>query len=83
MTIGDSYKANMVFHEMAIHFVNRLIPMPAEDDSAIDSYLVTDIDNQVMFEIRKYVYKGIVQYFVSSAWGWKVVKSEWLALLMS
>ena len=83
MTIGDSYKANMVFHEMAIHFVNRLIPMPAEGDAAIDSYLVTDIDNQVMFEIRKYVYKGIVQYFVSSAWGWKVVKGEWLALLMS
>jgi hypothetical protein len=83
MTIGNSYTANMVFHEMAIHFVNRLIPMPAEGDAAVDSYLVTDIDNQVLFEIRKYVYKGIVQYFVSSAWGWKVVKSEWLALLMS
>lgn len=82
MTVGDSYRANLAFHKSAIHLVSRIPACPADGDSAFDSTLITDPVSGLTFEVRMYKQYRRVKYEVCLAWGVKMVKPEFAAVLL-
>ena len=82
LTIGDNYRANMVFHRDAVHLVTRAPAMPEGGDSADDSYMITDPVTGLTFDVRLYKQHGRVKYEVCIAWGYGVVKPEWTGVLL-
>jgi hypothetical protein len=82
MTIGGSYRANLAFHRSALHLVTRAPASPKEGDSAIDSAIITDPISGLSFEVRAYAQYRRVKYEVALAWGCKMVKPEFAAVLL-
>lgn len=82
VAVGNSYAANMAFERNAIHLLTRLPKVPDGGDAALDEYVVTDPVSGISFMVREY--GGFFQkaFVVAAAWGVKVVKPEFLALLL-
>ena len=82
MTIGNSFAANVAFHQSALELVIRPPAMPNGGDAAVDAMLVQDPHSGLVFEIR--VYKGFQKTMmnVSVAWGFKAWKDQHIALVM-
>jgi hypothetical protein len=78
-----TYNAQMAFDRMAIHLLTRIPAMPKGGDSAVDSYVYTDPVSKISFLISVYAQYRRRAYVVAAAWGWKVVKNEHLAILIS
>lgn len=82
VTIGNSYTANMVFHQSAVELAMRGFAKPAGGDAAVDVMTVQDPHSGLVFEIS--VYKGFnkAMIYVGAVWGKKVWKRDAVATLM-
>lgn len=82
MTIGDSFTANVMFHQAAIELAMRAPAKPAGGDAAVDVMLVQDPHSGLVFEIS--VYKGFnkAMIYVAAVWGKKAWKSDFIATVL-
>lgn len=81
ITISNNYAANLAFSSNAIVLAARAPALPEEGDAAVDRMMLTDPRSGMVFEVSVYAAYRKVRYEVACAWGWKVVKSEHLAIL--
>ena len=82
ITIGNSYLGNWALHRMAIHLLTRLPKMPDGGDIADDVVTITDQFSGISFQVALYRQYRQVVYDVAVAWGVKVVKPDFIALLL-
>lgn len=82
MTIGNDYRANMVFHRTAMVLVARAPALPEEGDMALDRMVVTDPRTGLAFEVSMYAQYRQIQYEVAMAWGVANIKPEHTAILL-
>jgi hypothetical protein len=82
MTVGNSFAANVMFHQSAIELAMRAPAVPGGSDAAVDAMLVQDPHSGLIFEIR--VYKGYRKQMieVAATWGVKAWKPDNIALLL-
>lgn len=82
IALSSAYSANMAFNKYAIHLLTRLPPMPAGGDAADDVMVITDPVSGLSFEFALYRQNRQVSMTIAVSWGVKVVKPEWVALLL-
>jgi hypothetical protein len=82
ITVGDSYGANIAFHQAAHEIIMRPPAVPESGDAAIDSMIVQDPRSGLIFEIR--VYKGYRKMMVevALAWGVKAWMPKYIATVL-
>lgn len=82
ITIGNSYTANLAFHQSAVEIVVRPPAMPNGGDAAVDVMTVQDPRSGLVFEIA--VYKGYMKTMIEvrCLYGAKVWKPQHVALLL-
>ena len=82
ITIGDSYTANVLFHQACIELAMRAPAKPFGGDAAVDVMVVQDPHSGLVFEIS--VYKGFnkAMIYVAATWGKKAWKPDGIAVLM-
>lgn len=69
MTIGDSYAANMFYHENALLLATRQPAMPIGGDEADDVTTITDPVTGLTFQVAIYRQYRRVKYEIGIAWG--------------
>jgi hypothetical protein len=72
----------MFFHRSAIQLATRAPAMPESGDNADDVMLISDPISGITYEFCIYKQKRSVRYEVNSCWGSKVIKPEFLSLLI-
>jgi hypothetical protein len=82
VTVGAAYAANLAFHRNAIALLTRVPQRPVEGDMADDVMIVTDPNTGISYEFAVYKQYRQVRYEVSVAWGYKVVKPEFVCTLL-
>ena len=82
VAVGASYTANMAYHRNALHLLTRLPKMPPGGDASVAQEVVTDPVSGISFQILEYGEYRQKVFEVAVSWGVKVVKPEWLALLI-
>jgi hypothetical protein len=82
MTVASASTRNVVFHRNALELAIRPPAMPNGGDAAVDAITVQDPYSGLVFEVR--AYKGFqkAMFNVSAAWGWKLWKPEFAAVLL-
>jgi hypothetical protein len=82
ITIGDSFKANVMLHQAAVELAMRAPAKPAGGDAAVDVMLVQDPHSGLVFEVS--VYKGFnkAMIYVAAVWGQKAWKPDGIVILM-
>ncbi len=80
--LDASLDRNMAFSRNAIHLVTRVPARPVEGDSADDVMIIQDPRSGLAFEVAMYKEYRQVHFEISIAWGFEVIKSEHLALLI-
>lgn len=80
-TVATSAR-NMAFNRNAIVLATRLPERPEEGDMALDVRTIVDERTGLAFEIAIYPGQRMVRYEVAIAWGVKLIKPEWSALLL-
>lgn len=82
ITVGNSYTANVGFHQSAIELALRAPASPLGGDAAVDVMLVQDPHSGLVFEIS--VYKGFkkAMIMVGAVWGYKAWKPDAIATLI-
>jgi hypothetical protein len=78
-TIGNSYVANMAFHRNAIVLASRL---PKGGDAAVDEMVITDPLTGISFRLAKYPQYMRNKLEIQLLWGVKVIKPEFVAVLL-
>ena len=79
----SDYTPNVAFSKDAIHLVARTPFMPQGGDSADDVINITDPHSGLVFQVTIYRQYHQVHYEIGLAWGWKVIKPEHIALILS
>lgn len=87
VAVGNNYTPNIAFHRMAIHLVTRAPAMPVGPDGkpidmADDVLTVADPNTGLVFQVALYRLYRRIRLEVGLAWGWKVVKPEFVATLL-
>ena len=82
MTIGDSYAANVAFHRNAIELVARAPEQPFGGDAAVDRMTVQDPISGLIFEVAVYKGYGKMMIDVTTLYGVKAWKPDFIATLM-
>lgn len=82
VTVGNSYRPNVVFDRDAIHLIVRAPAMPTGGDGADDVVEVMDSHSGLVFQVALYRQYRQVSYEVGIAWGVKAVKSAHIATLI-
>jgi len=82
MTIGNSYTANVAFHQSALELAIRAPAMPLGGDAADDVMTVQDPWTGLVFEIA--TYKGFRKAMINvgCVYGVKAWKQEYIAILL-
>jgi hypothetical protein len=82
MTVGNSYTANVGFHQSAVELAIRPLEKPFGGDAAVDVMSVQDPRTGLVFQIS--VYKGYNKAMidVTALYGVKAWKPEAIALLL-
>lgn len=82
ITVSAASTRNVVFHRNALELAIRPPAMPNGGDAAVDAITVQDPYSGLVFEVR--AYKGFqkAMFNVSAAWGWKLWKPEFAAVLL-
>ncbi len=82
ITVVGAAARNMAFSRNSILLASRMVKVPAEGDSAIDTMTIVDPVSGLPLEFA--AYGGYLQnlYEVRLAWGVKVIKPEHLALVL-
>lgn len=82
ITVAAASARNMCFHRSAIVLATRTLAVPRDGDAATDRRIVTDPRTGLAFSVAMYPQYGQMRYEIGLAWGVKVVKPEFLALLL-
>ena len=82
ITLIAATTRNMFMHKSAIQLVTRMPAMPDGGDAAIDILPYTDPVSGITYEFAVYAQKRQLRYEVNLAWGYKVIKPEFLGLLI-
>lgn len=82
ITVGESSIRNVAFNRDAIQLVTRAPALPADDDSAVDSYMLTDSRSGMSYEVRVYNGYRKQRVEVACAWGVKAIKPAHIAALL-
>jgi len=82
MTIGDSYTANFALSRNALAFATRAPATPRMGDLAVMVEQVTDPVTGITFTFRAYRGYNAIRFEVAAVWGFKVVQSEHIAVLI-
>jgi len=82
ITVVAATTRNMFFHRSAIQLATRAPAMPEGGDNADDMMLITDPVSGITYEFIVYKQKRQVRYEINLAWGYKVIKPEFLGLLI-
>lgn len=82
ITVTGASTRNVVFHRNALELAVRAPAMPNGGDAAVDALTVQDPYSGLVFEVR--AYKGFqkAMFNVSVAWGTKLWKPEFAAVLL-
>lgn len=82
VTVGNSYTANVAFHQAAIEFAMRAPAKPYGGDAAVDVMTVQDPNSGLVFEIS--AYKGFqkAMFAVAAVGAVKAWKPEFIANLL-
>lgn len=82
ITVVATSPRNLGFSRSAIILAQRLPALPAGGDLAVDRTSITDPRSGLSFEVAMYPQYRQMQWEVSCAWGYKVVKPEHVAVLL-
>jgi len=82
ITVVSASTRNVVFHRNALELAIRAPAMPNGGDAAVDAMTIQDPYSGLVFEVR--AYKGFqkAMFNVSAAWGTKLWKPEFAAVLL-
>jgi len=82
VTIGNSFTANVLFHQSSLELAMRAPAVPGGADAAVDAMMIQDPHSGLVFEIR--VYKGYRKQMieVAAVWGVKAWRPDSIAILM-
>lgn len=82
VTVTAASTRNVVFHRNALELAIRAPAMPNGGDAAVDAMTIQDPYSGLVFEVR--AYKGFqkAMFNVSAAWGTKLWKPEFAAVLL-
>lgn len=82
LTVVAASTRNVVFHKAALELAIRAPAMPEGGDAAVDAMTIQDPYSGLVFEVR--AYKGFqkAMFNVSAAWGTKLWKPEFAAVLL-
>jgi hypothetical protein len=82
ITVVAASTRNVVFHRNALELAIRAPAMPNGGDAAVDAMTIQDPYSGLVFEVR--AYKGFqkAMFNVSAAWGTKLWKPEFAAVLL-
>jgi hypothetical protein len=82
MSVVAASTRNVVFHRNALELAIRAPAMPNGGDAAVDAMTIQDPYSGLVFEVR--AYKGFqkAMFNVSAAWGTKLWKPEFAAVLL-
>jgi hypothetical protein len=82
ITVTAASTRNVVFHRNALELAIRAPAMPQGGDAAVDAMTIQDPYSGLVFEVR--AYKGFqkAMFNVSAAWGTKLWKPEFAAVLL-
>lgn len=82
ITVVGASTRNVVFHRNALELAVRAPAMPNGGDAAVDAMTIQDPYSGLVFEVR--AYKGFqkAMFNVSVAWGTKLWKPEFAAVLL-
>jgi hypothetical protein len=82
ITVTAASTRNVVFHRAALELAIRPPAMPNGGDAAVDAIVVQDPYSGLVFEVR--AYKGFqkAMFNISAAWGYKLWKPEFAAVLL-
>lgn len=82
VTVGNSYVGNVAFHRNAVELVARAPEQPLGGDSAEDRMTVQDPFSGLVFEIAVYKGYGKAMFDVTTLYGVKAWKSDFIATLL-
>lgn len=82
MTIGNSFTANMFFHESALLLAARQPAIPVGGDDADDVTTVTDPVSGLTFQVAIYKQYRRVKYEIGLAWGVAAPNGKHAGLLL-
>lgn len=82
ITVGGNFTPNMFFVREAVHLLTRLPAMPDGGDDADDVTEITDPLSGLVFQVAMYRQYRRIRYEVGIAWGVKVVKPDFVGLLL-
>jgi hypothetical protein len=82
MTIGDSYTGNAAFHRAAVELAARPPEQPFGGDAAVDRMTVQDPWSGLVYEIAMYKGYGKAMIDITTLYGVKVWKPDFVAALL-
>ena len=82
ITVGGNYTPNMAFHRSAIELAVRPPAQPYGGDAAIDRMTVQDPFSGLVYEVAVYKGYGKVMFDITTFYGIKVWKPDFVATLL-
>ena len=82
LVVGNSYTGNVAFHRAAVELVARPPAQPQGGDAAVDRLTVQDPFSGLVFEIAAYKGYGKAMFDITTLYGVKAWKDEFIATLM-
>lgn len=82
LTVGNSYAANVAFHQAAIELVARPPEQPFGGDAAVDRLTVQDPISGLVYEIAVYKGYGKMMIDVTTLYGVKAWKPDFITTVM-
>lgn len=82
MTIGDSFTANAAFHQAAVELAARAPEQPFGGDAAVDRMTVQDPISGLVFEIAVYKGYGKMMIDVTTLYGVKAWKPDFITTVL-
>ena len=82
VTIGNNYTANVAFHRAAVELVVRPPEQPFGGDAAVDRMTVQDPMSGLVYEIAMYKGYGKAMIDITTFYGAKVWKPDFVATLL-
>ena len=82
ITVGNSYTGNIAFHRAAAELVVRPPAQPFGGDAAVDRMTIQDPFSGLVFEIAVYKGYGKTMFDITTFYGMKVWKPEFVSTLL-
>ena len=82
VTVGAGYTGNVGFHKSAVEIVMRPPAMPPGGDIAVDRTTIFDAVSGLVFEVAEYKGRGMNLFEITTFYGAKVWKPEYVATLL-